>query len=98
MDYGSNPKLRILIVTENFLPKVDGVTRTLSRLLEHLQREGHKALLLGPHCNMYARLSRLVVSERPLGADRRSQLPARHMPDMKYWERTSVFRYGFIQV
>jgi hypothetical protein len=33
---------------ENFLPKVDGVTRTLARLLEHLQREGHQCMLLGP--------------------------------------------------
>ncbi len=42
------PKLRIAIVTENFLPKVDGVTRTLARLLEHLNNEGHEALVLGP--------------------------------------------------
>lgn len=53
MDYGTRPKLRVLIVTENFLPKVDGVTRTLSRLLEYLQREGHEALLLGPNSDMY---------------------------------------------
>ncbi|KAK9897518.1 glycosyltransferase family 4 protein [Cystobasidium minutum MCA 4210] len=46
------PKLRVLIVTENFLPKVDGVTRTLSRLLEHLQAQGHEALLLGPHSDI----------------------------------------------
>lgn len=41
-------KLRVAIVTENFLPKVDGVTRTLARLLEHLNNEGHEALVLGP--------------------------------------------------
>ncbi|KAI0026965.1 hypothetical protein K488DRAFT_63603 [Vararia minispora EC-137] len=41
-------KLRIAIVTENFLPKVDGVTRTLARLLEHLRAEGHDALVCGP--------------------------------------------------
>ncbi|ORY20791.1 hypothetical protein BCR39DRAFT_554814 [Naematelia encephala] len=40
--------LRIVIVTENFLPKVDGVTRTLARLLEHLRKEGHECMLLGP--------------------------------------------------
>ena len=34
--------------TENFLPKVDGVTRTLARLLEHLKAEGHEALVCGP--------------------------------------------------
>src|SRR5215471_15563496 len=40
--------MRIAIVTENFLPKLDGVTRTLAMLLEHLQAGGHQALLLGP--------------------------------------------------
>ncbi|UZJ53319.1 hypothetical protein CBS101457_002639 [Exobasidium rhododendri] len=41
-------KLRVAIITENFLPKVDGVTRTLARLLEHLNEEGHEAIVCGP--------------------------------------------------
>lgn len=41
-------KLRVAIITENFLPKVDGVTRTLARLLEHLNSEGHEAIVFGP--------------------------------------------------
>ncbi len=44
--------MRIAIITENFLPKLDGVTRTLARLLEHLQANGHEALLLGPDSGM----------------------------------------------
>lgn len=44
--------MRVAIITENFLPKLDGVTRTLARLLEHLQASGHQALLLGPECGM----------------------------------------------
>lgn len=44
--------MRIAIITENFLPKLDGVTRTLARLLEHLQNAGHQALLLGPEGGM----------------------------------------------
>ena len=44
--------MRVAIITENFLPKLDGVTRTLSRLLEHLHQQGHQALLLGPECGM----------------------------------------------
>src|SRR5215469_18214768 len=40
--------MRVAIITENFLPKLDGVTRTLARLLEYLQANGHPALLLGP--------------------------------------------------
>lgn len=44
--------MRIAIITENFLPKLDGVTRTLARLLEYLQMTGHQALLLGPDAGM----------------------------------------------
>ncbi|KAI8377740.1 glycosyl transferase group 1 [Radiomyces spectabilis] len=44
--------MRILICTENWLPKVDGVTRTLARLLEHLHATGHEVLLLGPESGM----------------------------------------------
>lgn len=43
--------MRIAIITENFLPKVDGVTRTLARLLEHLETSSHQVLLLGPETN-----------------------------------------------
>ena len=44
--------MRVAIITENFLPKLDGVTHTLARLLEYLQRFGHQALLLGPQSGM----------------------------------------------
>ncbi len=40
--------MRIALVTENFLPKLDGVTRTLALLLEHLRRTGHRVIVLGP--------------------------------------------------
>ncbi|KAI9016298.1 hypothetical protein CLU79DRAFT_678512, partial [Phycomyces nitens] len=44
--------MHIAIVTENFLPKVDGVTRTLARLLEHLQAGGHRVAVFGPESGM----------------------------------------------
>lgn len=44
--------MRIAIITENFLPKVDGVTRTLARLLEHLESTSHQVLVLGPESGM----------------------------------------------
>jgi glycosyltransferase involved in cell wall biosynthesis len=47
-----NEPMRIAIITENFLPKLDGVTRTLARLLEYLQKTGHQVLLLGPDSGM----------------------------------------------
>jgi glycosyltransferase involved in cell wall biosynthesis len=40
--------VRVAVVTENFLPKLDGVTRTLAMLLEFLQRRGDRAVLFGP--------------------------------------------------
>jgi glycosyltransferase involved in cell wall biosynthesis len=44
--------MRIAIITENFLPKLDGVTRTVARLLGHLQATNHQVLLLGPASGM----------------------------------------------
>jgi glycosyltransferase involved in cell wall biosynthesis len=40
--------MRIALICETFLPDVNGVTTTLCRLLEHLQRSGHEALLFAP--------------------------------------------------
>ncbi len=40
--------MRIALICETFLPDVNGVTTTLCRLLEHLQRTGHEALLFAP--------------------------------------------------
>ncbi|KIR59176.1 hypothetical protein I314_05162 [Cryptococcus bacillisporus CA1873] len=53
--------LRIVIVTENFLPKVDGVTRTLSRLLVHLQSSGHSCILLGPSSSITTYASHPII-------------------------------------
>ncbi|WFD29309.1 hypothetical protein MSPP1_000317 [Malassezia sp. CBS 17886] len=47
--------------TENFLPKIDGVTRTLARLLEHLHDEGHEALVLGPDSGLTEYCGHAVV-------------------------------------
>ncbi|MGH2516723.1 MAG: glycosyltransferase family 4 protein [Ktedonobacterales bacterium] len=40
--------MRVALVTENFLPKLDGVTRTLAMLLDHLHTRGHQAIVLAP--------------------------------------------------
>ncbi|KAK7001986.1 hypothetical protein R3P38DRAFT_3043398 [Favolaschia claudopus] len=41
-------KLKVAIITENFLPKVDGVTVTLAHLLEHSEAKEVRSILLGP--------------------------------------------------
>lgn len=40
--------MRILYITETFLPKVDGIVHTLCKLLDYLPGQGHETLLAAP--------------------------------------------------
>ncbi|KAJ7745386.1 glycosyl transferase group 1 [Mycena olivaceomarginata] len=44
--------LRVAIITENFLPKVDGSTLTIANLLQHLDATNVQAMLFGPESGM----------------------------------------------
>ncbi|KAJ7158174.1 hypothetical protein C8R46DRAFT_1195578 [Mycena filopes] len=44
--------LRVAIVAENFLPKIDGSTITIARLLQYLSSSGIQTMLFGPESGM----------------------------------------------
>jgi len=40
--------MRIAYISETFLPKIDGISNTLCRLLEHLYLRGHQSVMFAP--------------------------------------------------
>lgn len=55
--------MRVAVVSESFLPTLNGVTTSVARLLEHLEWEGHDATLIVPAAGAPSRFSGFAVHE-----------------------------------
>ncbi|OLR90706.1 glycosyltransferase family 4 protein [Actinokineospora bangkokensis] len=62
--------MRVAIVTESFLPQVNGVSNSVLRVVEHLERRGHAALVVapgaGPDRYRHARVARVPAVDVPM--------------------------------
>jgi phosphatidylinositol alpha 1,6-mannosyltransferase len=57
--------MRVLVVTESFLPTVNGVTTSVCKVLENLRNRGHDALVMVPSCGAPATFAGFPVLEIP---------------------------------
>lgn len=89
--------MRVALVTENFLPKLDGVTRTLAMLLEHLQRRGDQAIVFGPEGAPRRYAGARVVGARGLPLPFYPELRML-LPDPSFEGRLSRFRPDIVHV
>ncbi|MEA9984467.1 MULTISPECIES: glycosyltransferase family 4 protein [Subtercola] len=57
--------MRVAIVTESFLPTVNGVTNSVVKVLDHLHREGHDAIVICPAAHAPAEYRGFAVHQVP---------------------------------
>ncbi|MGO1405041.1 glycosyltransferase family 4 protein [Agrococcus casei] len=56
---------RVAIVTESFLPTINGVTTSVCRVLDHLQETGREAIVITPRCGAPTQYRGTPVFEVP---------------------------------
>jgi phosphatidylinositol alpha 1,6-mannosyltransferase len=66
--------MRLAIVTESFLPTINGVTNSVCKVLDHARAEGHEAIIIAPAAGSPATYAGFPVHEVPAFAYRQFQV------------------------
>jgi phosphatidylinositol alpha 1,6-mannosyltransferase len=66
--------MRLAIVTESFLPTINGVTNSVCKVLDHARAQGHEAIIIAPAAGSPATYAGFPVHEVPAFAYRQFQV------------------------
>ncbi len=76
--------MRVVIVAECFLPEINGVTNSVLRAVEHLERRHHEVLVIAPGIGRtqysHTPVVRVPAVELPFYRGLSVGLPTRHLP------------------
>lgn len=86
-----SPRLRVALVTESFLPQVNGVTNSVRHVVDHLVADGHEALVVAPGPGPAEYRGVPVVRTRSVATPRYKSFPV-GLPDQAVEKALAAFR------